>query len=74
MGNSLFCLHFSAVCVTLTVVLPVTVGGLPPFRGQLLPLIERKGVLLMVTYSDLIQIGILIVGIIGIFMMYKNQK
>ena len=74
MGNSLFCLHFSAVCVALTVVLPVTVGGLPLFRGQLLPLIERKGVLLMVTYSDLIQIGILIVGIIGIFMMYKNQK
>ena len=71
MGNSLFCLHFSAVRVTLTVVLPVTVGGLPLFRGQLLPLIERKGVLLMVTYSDLIQIGILIVGI---FMMYKNQK
>lgn len=55
-------------------VLPVTVGGLPLFRGQLLPLIERKGGLLMVTYSDLIQIGILIVGIIGIFMMYKNQK
>lgn len=74
MGNSLFCLHFSAVCVTPTVVLPVTVGGLPLFQGQLLPLIERKGVLLMVTYSDLIQIGILIVGIIGIFMMYKNQK
>lgn len=47
---------------------------LAPFRGQLLPLIGRKGVLLMVTYSDLIQIGILIVGIIGIFMMYKNQK
>lgn len=45
-----------------------------PLSGQLLPLIERKGELLMVTYSDLIQIGILIVGIVGIFMMYKNQK
>ena len=33
-----------------------------------------KGVLLMVTYSDLIQIGILIVGIIGLFFMAKNQK
>ena len=27
-----------------------------------------------VTYSDLIQIGILIVGIIGLFLMVKNQK
>ena len=37
------------------------------------PAFQRGGVQ-MVTYSDLIQIGILIVGIIGIFMMYKNQK
>ena len=37
------------------------------------PAFQRGGVR-MVTYSDLIQIGILIVGIIGIFMMYKNQK
>ena len=37
------------------------------------PTFQRGGVR-MVTYSDLIQIGILIVGIIGIFMMYKNQK
>ena len=38
------------------------------------PQSEEKGVLLMVTYSDLIQIGILIVGIIGLFLMAKNQK
>ena len=61
-------------------VLPVPVApAIRPWRfalygGSFLPLIERKGVLLMVTYSDLIQIGILIVGIIGLFLMVKNQK
>ena len=33
----------------------------------------RKGVLLMVTYSDLIQIGILIVGIIGLVLQVKKK-
>lgn len=42
--------------------------------GSFLPPDVRKGVLLMVTYSDLIQIGILIVGIIGLFLTAKNQK
>ena len=31
------------------------------------------GVLQMVTYSDLIQIGILIVGIIGLFLQTKKK-
>ena len=34
----------------------------------------RKGGLLMVTYSDLIQIGILIVGIIGLFFQANKKK
>lgn len=42
--------------------------------GQLLcPLISRKGGCPMVTYSDLIQIGILIVGIIGLFLSHKKK-
>lgn len=39
-----------------------------------MPLIARKGVLSMVTYSDLIQLGILIVDIIGLFFLAKKQK
>lgn len=34
---------------------------------------REKGVLQMVTYSDLIQIGILIVGIIGLFLQTKKK-
>ena len=45
-------------------------------RGSLLsPRISdrEKGVLRMVTDSDLIQIGILIVGIIGLFLQTKKK-
>ncbi len=35
---------------------------------------ERKGAVLMVTYSDLIQIGILIVGIIGLVLQAIKKK
>ena len=61
----------------LAVALSKNGGGLPLFqRGQLLscPLIERKGGCAMVTYSDLIQIGILIVGIIGLIIQANNKK
>ena len=34
---------------------------------------KREGVLWMVTYSDLIQIGILIVGITGLFLQTKKK-
>lgn len=42
--------------------------------GQLLcpPIFGKEGCP-MVTYSDLIQIGILIVGIIGLFMSHKKK-
>ena len=33
----------------------------------------KGGLPMMVTYSDLIQIGILIVGIIGLFLDYKKK-
>lgn len=59
----------------LSVALPVTVGGWPLFiGGSFLPPDVGKGVLLMVTYSDLIQIGILIVSIIGLFLAAKKEK
>lgn len=61
----------------LAVALPVTVGGWPPsFGGNFFApgsQIREKGVLQMVTYSDLIQIGILIVGIIGLFLQTKKK-
>jgi len=38
-----------------------------------LPSDLMKGGLPMVTYSDLIQIGILIVGIISLFLAYKKK-
>ena len=34
----------------------------------------RKGGLLMVTYSDLIQVGILIVGICSLFIQVRKKK
>ena len=58
----------------LSVVLPVTVGGLPLFGGNFLPPAHKRGGVQMVTYSDLIQIGILIVGIIGLFITANKKK
>ena len=61
----------------LAVALSKNGGGLPSFfRGQLLwvPPDLRKGGCPMVTYSDLIQIGILIVGIIGLIIQANNKK
>ena len=42
-------------------------------RGQLLLPPAGEGGCPMVTYSDLIQLGILIVGIIGLFMQAKKK-
>ena len=36
-------------------------------------LTEERGMPVNITYSDLIQIGILIVGIIGLFLAYKKK-
>lgn len=48
---------------------------LTPFRrgSFFCPLILGKGGCPMVTYSDLIQLGILIVGIIGLFVQIKKK-
>ena len=55
-------------------VLPVTVGGWPPFfGGNFLTPESPKRERGCVTYSDLIQIGILIVGIIGLFLQTKKK-
>lgn len=43
-------------------------------RGRFLPPDLRKGGLTMVTYADLIQIGILIVGIISLFIQAYKKK
>ena len=42
-------------------------------EGSFCPLISRKGGCPMVTYSELIQIGILIVGIIGLVIQAKKK-
>jgi hypothetical protein len=55
--------------------LPGMVGGLLPDRGQLpCPLISRKGGCPMITYQDLIQIGILVIGIISLFFQANKKK
>ncbi len=51
-----------------------TAGGWPLTGGSFCPLIHGKGGCPMVTYSDLIQTGILVVGIIGLFMMANKKK
>lgn len=51
------------------------VGPLSEKSGALLcPLIFTKGGLTMVTYSDLIQVGILVVGIISLFVQVHKEK
>lgn len=45
----------------------------PQQRAASCPLILRRGGCPMVTYSDLIQIGILIVGIAGLFIQAKKK-
>jgi len=54
--------------------LPVCGRRLAPGRGRFCPLILGKGGCPMVTYSDLIQTGILIVGIIGLFFAANKKK
>lgn len=57
-------------------VLPIDGKRLVPLfcQGRFLPPDSAKGVLTMVTYSDLIQVGILIVGIISLFIQVYKKK
>lgn len=68
---------FPVACGMLAVALSKTAAVCPPsFGGSFFgcPLICGKGGCPMVTYSDLIQIGILIVGIIGLIIQANNKK
>jgi hypothetical protein len=57
------------------VALPAMVGGWPSQQGAAsLPSDRKKGGLQMVTHSDLIQLGILIVGIIALFFQVNKKK
>ena len=47
--------------------------GQPSSEGSFSPSRYRKEGLPMVTYTDLIQIGILIVGIVGLFLQAKKK-
>ena len=69
-----FCLCSDRNSVMMAMALPVTVGGSAPSGAASCPLISRKGGCQMITYSDLIQIGILVVGIIGLFISANKKK
>ena len=60
-------LRGTGVCVRASAVSPPTGGG------SVAPRSCERGAAMMVTYSDLIQIGILIVGIIGLFLSHKTK-
>ena len=50
-------------------------GGLPSIAGGVNPPDERKEGLPMVTYSDLIQIGMFIVALVGLcYAIFKGRK
>lgn len=74
--------HVDMICCILRnyvlmyrMVLPVTVGGYALKQGLLLPPWHKeRGLASMVTYSDLIQLGILIVGIISLFITANSKK
>jgi len=54
--------------------LPVTVGGKPLHpEGDFLPPPERRGVP-MLTYSELFQFCMVIIGICGLFIQVHNGK
>ena len=60
--------------------LPVAVGGGPFIREEaelhmlFPPPLHGRGVMKMVTYSDLFQLGILIVNIIALIIQVNNKK
>ena len=68
-------LHYVGICGILKVALPATVGGwsLRTPEGTSCPL-QREGVVLMVTYSELFQFCLVLIGIIGLVLQTKNKK
>lgn len=70
-----FLLLFVGDCDILMVALPDQAVGPLRTGGSFLPSdLKRGGLPMMVTYSDLIQIGILIVGICGLFIQVYKKK
>ena len=65
-------MHIVGFCDMIAAALPVAAVS-PSFREGSFALRFSKGGLPMVTYSDLIQVGILIVGILGLFMQAKKK-
>ena len=50
-------------------------GGLPSFIGGANPPEERRALPMYVTYSDLIQIGIFIVALVGLcYTVFKGKR
>lgn len=58
----------------LSMALPVTVGGWPPRRGQLLTPDFTEGGDPMVTYSELFQFMIMLTGIIALIYQVAKKK
>ncbi len=66
-------LHSAKKCDILATALPATVGGwsLHP-GGDFLPP-PQEGVMLMLTYSELFQFCLVVIGIIGLFFQAKKK-
>jgi len=76
-----FSLHFVKACAILSAgknylsALPVTVGGEALLTGGAsCPLIFGKGGCPMVTYSELFQYTLVIIGMIGLFIAANKKK
>ena len=68
-------LIFVEYCAMLSAVLPITVGGSPLFRGvNFSPPNERKGVVDVVTWQELIQFGLFIVALIALVIQANDKK
>lgn len=56
-------------------VLPVTVGGTPAAGGNAsLPPYERKGVVVMLTWQDLLQFCMFIIALISLVIQANEKK
>lgn len=60
-------------CDILATALPATVGGWPLHPGgDFLPP-PQEGVMLMLTYSELFQFCLVVIGIVGLFFQAKKK-
>ena len=61
-------------CGILSVALPATVGGWPLHPGGDFCPLQREGVVLMLTYSELFQFCLVVIGIIGLVVQITKKK